>query len=239
MIAISIFSDSDQAFQGCPAYCFWIGGEGGDDEEEDERGDELHDERPRGAERRHGSDGSSEVRRIVVNRLGRERGDRGAEELGGDVRRELGPGEVAERGHGGADRRVQVGAGDVGQRRHDHRHGGPRRRGDAERAQRAAVRLVHDERREQDEDEQEGPQELRRHLLGDESRRRPLLRTRSWMGSLAVHPLGQVVVGGRLREDRRRMRDDDCDLVVAHAVHGSCPRDAQCQIHGDTPQMLH
>lgn len=93
-----------------------------------------------------------------------EAGADGAEHLDGDVRRDLQPREVAERGEGDGERRVEVGAGDVPRRQDDGRHGEPRARRVPERRDRAAVLLVHDRRRRREEDEDERPHELRSKL---------------------------------------------------------------------------
>ena len=138
-------------------YCLRICGESGDDEKEGERCDELDEERLHGANRRHGGDGGGKVTIIqrVIERLGRERGSGGAEELRGDVRREVSRGELAEHGHGYTDSRVQMAAWHVAEGWYEHEQGEPRGGCHAEQAQRAVVSLVHDECWKHDEDEQE------------------------------------------------------------------------------------
>lgn len=145
------------------AYCAGVGGDGGDDEEEVEGDDELGEERLGGGDGGVGhGDAAGEER--VEDALEREGGADGCQRLDGHVRGHLQPGEVAQRREGDGERRVQVRPGDVPRRQDHGRHRQPRARRVPERADRAAVLLVHDRRRRREEDEDERAHELRAQL---------------------------------------------------------------------------
>jgi hypothetical protein len=140
-----------------------VGCDGGDDEEEVERNDELGEEGLGGGDGDVGH-GDAAGEEGVEDALERVAGADGAQDLDGHVGGHLQPGEVARRRERDGQRRVQVRAGNVAGRQDDDCHGKARARRVPERRDRAVVLLVHDRRGRREEDEDERAHELRAEL---------------------------------------------------------------------------
>jgi len=162
-MVLYIYTDMQAPCMYVYTYGACVGGDGGDDEEEVEGDDELGEEGLGGGDGDVG-DGDAAGEERVEDALEREAGADGAQHLDGHVRGHLQPGEVAQRRERDGERRVQVRPGDVARRQDDDGHRQPRARRVPERADRAAVLLVHDRRRRREEDEDERAHELRAEL---------------------------------------------------------------------------
>ena len=122
------------------AYRSGVGGDGGDDEEENKGDDHLQEEGVHGGNGRHGGPAGEEEG--VVDAFEGEGGAHGGGHLRDDVSRHVRPGEVVEDGEGDGDGGVEVGPGDVARGQDDDHDGQARAESVSEESFDAAVLLV-------------------------------------------------------------------------------------------------
>ena len=212
------------------AYRSGVGGDGGDDEEEDKGDDHLQEEGVHGGNERHGGPTGEEG---VVDAFEGEGGAHGGGHLRDDVSRHVRPGEVVEDGEGDGDGGVEVGPGDVARGQDDDHDGQARAESVSEESFDAAVLLVDDGSRRGPEDENERPQKLRSELLGDGNVGNPevdevalgIIRRADGQTTAARHRVTLVGPGlhpGLQRQVRRGRRRGAVDRVNGLLLSGIC-----------------